>query len=189
MNSMNCSDLSPPVGPWEEALQLVRGCKWYFVGCTLDGRQSSGIFMGNEAIGWTRKIELGGSRQRLTGALFFYSECGRRVSFISFSSNDIYWFGVLDVTITELVRSGCCADGSLIISWVSQLQLSHPSVDFSIKIHENKGVRVIVTSHTHTYTGKHTVTLLILGPDKWCRRRPSYITLNIFMSYIYIYIS
>lgn len=68
---------------WKEALLLAGGYDWYFLVCPLDGRQSSGVFMGgylwifNEprrlnqhCFNWLdTKLKLGGSCQHLAGAL------------------------------------------------------------------------------------------------------------------------
>lgn len=101
---------------WDEALQMV------FHGlCTRWRTKSRYIYGGGSWMNpedWT---------ERLTTSAFdwcsyfpaIYRECSMRASFISFRSNDIYWFSALDVIITELVRSGWCADGSFIIIWVS----------------------------------------------------------------------
>lgn len=103
---------------FDQVLQLVVFHELY----TRWQRKFRYVFWKAEDFRWTHKTDIGGSRQHLAGSLFscaFYSECIRSVSSISFKSNDIYSFSVLDVTITELVRSGWCADGSFIISWVS----------------------------------------------------------------------
>lgn len=123
------------------------------------------------------------------GSFPWASECSRRVSLISFSFTYIYWFSVLDVTIT--------AGEEWVVCWrlthhqLSQLQLSHPSAwlacisDF--KIHENKGISVIVTPHTYTrITRTNTVTChSITNTFSWSGvNRHSYIIFNILTTQI-----
>lgn len=152
--------------------------------------------MEDEAIGWTQKTE-GGSRQHLAVALFsraVYSECGRRVSFISFRSNDIYWFSVLDVTITELVRSGWSADGSFISSWVSCSSVTRVADWHLFQILEWKYMKLRSPCyshfpHPHMYRKTHsdmTLVLLILGPEKRCWQTFIYHFKYIHIIYIYL---